>query len=223
MSYSFWWCFWNRCHHMMSHFQTARCQKSIFRADIRFVGRLKQPQNVWPFLALTTFHRFVGPSCNQNPTHWMACAGRQNDLMDVCGQAAAIIKHIVVRLRGEMLRTRRSHETEVVKQGHKPKQGSCYRWNPPIKLLHVYIYIGEIPQNQHTFAFALLDFHKMGYLTIPWWMLRKFIFLSMMFALFFLSSSEMLLNPWGIHAFLFQKTINNQAIAFILDEFLLWD
>lgn len=54
-------------------------------------------------------------------------------------------------------------------------------------------------------------------------MLRKFIFLSMMFALFFLSSSEMLLNPWGIHAFLFQKTINNQAIAFILDEFLLWD
>lgn len=127
MSYSFWWCFWNRCHHMMSHFQTARCQKSIFRADIRFVGRLKQPQNVWPFLALTTFHRFVGPSCNQNPTHWMACAGRQNDLMDVCGQAAAIIKHIVVRLRGEMLRTRRSHETEVVKQGHKPKKGSCYR------------------------------------------------------------------------------------------------
>ena len=112
---------------MMSHFQTARCQKSIFRADIRFVGRLKQPQNVWPFLELTTFHRFVGPSCNQNPTHWMACAGRQNDLMDVCGQAAAIIKHIEVRLRGEMLRTRRSHETEVVKQGHKPKQGSCYR------------------------------------------------------------------------------------------------
>jgi len=52
-------------------------------------------------------------------------------------------------------------------------------------------------------------------------MLRKFIFLSMMFALFFLSSSEMLLNPWGIHAFLFQKTINNQAIAFTLDEFLL--
>ena len=36
---------------------------------------------------------------------------------------------------------------------------------------------------------------------------------------FFVSSSEMLLNPWGIHAFLFQKT--NHAIAFTLDEFLL--
>ena len=90
-----------------------------------------------------------------------------------------------------------------------------------IHLLNYYMYIGEIPQNQHTFAFALFDFQQMGYLRIPWWMLRKFIFLSMMFALFFLSSSEMLLNPWGIHAFLFQKTINNQAIAFTLDEFLL--